>query len=84
MCGQRYKSYYEMKKIILSLSFGVVLSACTTQAWYEGSRQNALNDCQKIIDSVERNRCMQNIPSYQDYQQKRQELSTKSATNGSK
>ena len=73
-----------MKKNILSLSFGVVLNACTTQAWYEGSRQNAFNDCQKIIDSVERNRCMQNIPSYQDYQQKRQELSTELGTNGSK
>jgi hypothetical protein len=84
MYGQRYKSYYEMKKMILSLSFGVVLSACTTQAWYEGSRQSALNECQKITDSAERIRCMQNIPDYQDYRQKRQELSTESGTNGSK
>mgnify|MGYP003515995461 CR=1 FL=1 len=83
MCGHNYKRYYEMKLITLWLTAGV-LSACTTQAWYEGSRQNAFNDCQKIIDSVERNRCMQNIPSYQDYQQKRQELSTELGTNGSK
>jgi hypothetical protein len=73
-----------MKKIILSLSFGVALSACTTQAWYEGSRQSALNECQKITDSAERIRCMQNIPNYQDYQQKRQELGTESSASGSK
>jgi len=73
-----------MKKIILSLSFGVVLSACTTQAWYEGTRQSAINECQKITDSAERIRCMQNVPDYQDYQQKRQELGTESSVSGSK
>ena len=84
MYGYSYKSYCEMRKIILWLSCGVVLSACSAQTWYEGSRQSALNECQKITDSAERIRCMQNIPSYQDYQQKRQELNLESGTNGSK
>ena len=84
MYGYNYKGYCDMRKIILWLSCGVVLSACTTQTWYEGSRQSALNECQKITDSAERIRCMQNIPSYQDYQQKRQELNLESGTNGSK
>lgn len=73
-----------MKQAILLFACSAVLSACTTQTWYEGSRQSALNECQKITDSAERIRCMQNIPSYQDYQQKRQQLNLESGTNGSK
>lgn len=61
-------------KIVFLLSVLGLLSACSTQAWYEGSRQSALNECNKVVDSTERQRCIQDIPSYQQYEQQRKSL----------
>lgn len=61
-------------KALYALSLVGLLSACSTQAWYEGSRQSALNECNKIVDSTERQRCIQDIPSYQQYEQQRKAL----------
>lgn len=62
-----------MAKIGLCL-LALVLAACTTRNWYEGMRQGAINDCEKLRDITERNRCIEAQPDYQQYQQQRQQL----------
>jgi len=63
-----------MKLKLTATALTMFITACSSQTWYEGVKQNALQHCEKIVDSTERNRCIQQQPSYQNYQQQRQEL----------
>jgi len=50
----------------------LVGSACTTEAWYEGVKQSARNDCQRQPPSAV-NECLSRVNSqtYQDYEKER-------------
>ncbi len=68
-----------MTKVFLCLMLVVAAlsTGCTTRAWYEGVKQSAILHCEDIRDINERNRCIQQQPDYQDYQQQRQQLNKK-------
>lgn len=63
-----------MMKLLALAGALLVINACTTQAWYEGARQKAINDCQAITDSVARQQCLQQLPDYQHYHQQREQV----------
>jgi hypothetical protein len=65
-----------MEKVLIIVML-VSVTGCTTQAWYDGVKQGAINQCEEIRDIAERDRCVQQQPNYQDYQQQRQELNKK-------
>lgn len=62
------------KQIYLStLWLGVAMtSACTTQAWYEGAKQGAENQC-RSQPPTEAERCLEsaNKKSYDEYEKER-------------
>lgn len=52
--------------------FIVTLSGCTTQAWYEGAKEAAKNNCRNQPPS-EVERCMDNLnkKTYEEYEKER-------------
>lgn len=50
-----------------------LLSACTTQAWYDGLRQAQRDQCQHAPSADERQACLarNNAPSYDRYEKER-------------
>lgn len=56
-----------------ALCLAVVLtSACTTQAWYEGAKQGAENQC-RMQPPTEAERCLENAnkKTYDEYEKER-------------
>lgn len=49
-----------------------ITSACTTQAWYEGAKQGAENQC-RLQPPSEAERCLENAnkKTYEDYEKER-------------
>lgn len=60
-------------KALISLTFlTLVISGCTTQAWYESVKQGAENSCRKQPPS-ESERCLENLnkKTYEEYEKER-------------
>jgi len=60
-------------KALISLTFlTLVISGCTTQAWYESVKQGAENNCRKQPPS-ESERCLENLnkKTYEEYEKER-------------
>jgi hypothetical protein len=59
--------------VLISLAFFMaVLTSCTTQAWYEGAKQGAENNCRSQPPS-ESERCLENLnkKTYEEYEKER-------------
>jgi uncharacterized lipoprotein len=50
----------------------IALAGCTTQAWYDGAKQAAENNC-RAQPSTEMERCLENLnkKSYDEYEKER-------------
>lgn len=63
-----------MKRLVPTLIAAALLGACTTQAWYEGTRESARQQCrQRYPDAASQQSCIDqvNSKSYQQYRQER-------------
>ena len=59
-----------MKTLITVVFLTGLTTACTSQGTYESGREWQKNECYKIANPSERERCLQNIsPAYETYQQ---------------
>lgn len=57
-----------LRRFALITLSGPVLAACTQQGVYTGLQQGQRNECQKIPETLARERCLQNAGvSYDDY-----------------
>jgi hypothetical protein len=57
----------------ISLTFFIMaISGCTTQAWYEGAKRGAENNCRSQPPS-ETDRCLENLnkKTYEEYEKER-------------
>lgn len=52
----------------------LVLAGCTTQAWYEGLRENERQRCRGLPDPQEAQRCLREVEqrTYEDYRRERE------------
>jgi hypothetical protein len=59
-------------KLTLLMAIMAIVSACTTQAWYEGAKQGAENQCRQQPPS-EMERCLENMnkKTYDEYEKER-------------
>jgi len=57
---------------ILPLFLMLVITSCTTQAWYESVKQGAANNCRKQ-PPIESERCLENLnkKTYDEYEKER-------------
>jgi hypothetical protein len=62
----------QYKAFILPIFLMLVISSCTTQAWYESVKQGAENNCRKQPPS-ESERCLENLnkKTYDEYEKER-------------
>jgi hypothetical protein len=60
-------------RVLIVLTFIVnTIAGCTTQAWYDGTKQAAENNC-RSQPSTEMERCLENLnkKSYDEYEKER-------------
>lgn len=60
-------------RVLIVLAFIVnAIAGCTTQAWYDGAKQAAENNC-RSQPSTEMERCLENLnkKSYDEYEKER-------------
>jgi len=61
---------------VIALSL-VLLSACSSQEWYAAGREAQREQCNKLMDSAQRDRCLQDAKmSYERYQREKAPAAT--------
>ena len=61
-----------LSKLLLLALAAALIGGCTTQAWYEGMKQSAVNNCDKQPPGA-REECLSRVnqKSYNDYEKER-------------
>lgn len=63
------------RSLMIAALLCTALNACTMRGFYEGQRQSARNDCERIQSEPDRVRCLaKHDDDYDTYQRKREAL----------
>ena len=67
-------------KVLLLIGSALLLSACSSQLWFDMSRQHQLSQCHKEIDYRDFAACKERTErySYQDYRKEQQRITPQS------
>ena len=72
-----WKRQMRLTLLISVILVAVSIQACSLRQVYEGVKQARVNECSKTQD-FDRSRCLENTPeSYDEYQRKRDEASSR-------
>ncbi|RTE86731.1 MULTISPECIES: hypothetical protein [Gammaproteobacteria] len=59
--------------LLMTFSFGVLLTGCTTRDMYEAMRENRINECKTIMPGILRDECMEKQSrTYEQYKSDRE------------
>lgn len=66
--------------IMLLVNIFINFSGCTYKAWYEGLKETERHNCYKIENTLERQRCLDEIDkmSYEQYKKEREKTTKES------
>ena len=65
-----------MRRSLLVLAV-MLLGACSSKQWYEGSRAGLAEECRRTANEAQYQRCMEDVRlGYDDYQRRRAQVDT--------